>query len=540
MKKDLTLEKQSTTKGFAILSAAGLIIKVISVLYLPFLTIILGEASMGIYAYVYSIYQWLYIITNSGLPSSISKIVSELIATGNYKDAVKSFKISRNLLIIFGLITTLLMFFLAGPITKFMNFPKAAFAVKVLSPALLITGILSAYRGYFQGKGNMSPTALSQVIEHIINVTFSLGCAYFLIKYGIEKGIAGATIGTTLGALIAVVLLIIIYKRHKPAKRNDINNKYFVKYTSRDLLKKILNYSIPMTVCLGLQSAGLLIDAPIVKSRLLYSGFSESVANSLWAWFGSWYTSLINVPIAIIMSLAVAVLPSISELAAVKDNKALENKINYAFRLCFMIAIPAAFGLMSLSGGIYKLFGYNIQAAELMKYGALILILLAILQIQTSILQGIGKIYIVTFYAIIGLIAKVIVNYFLVAVPSINIRGALIGNAVCYIIPVVLNYITINKALKVRIGLFKHSFKPLFASVVMGISAYLLHYVITTLIGNGYLINAVAVLLSISLAVFVYMYSLIIIAGIRKRDLDTLPSKITRRIPKFMLNDMDE
>jgi len=540
MGKDLTLEKQSTTKGFAILSGAALLSKVISILYLPILSKILGVDGIGIYSYVYSIYVWMYIVTNSGLPSAISKIVSELITTGNYKDAVRSFKISRMLLIVFGSITTLLMFILAEPLTSFMNFPKAALAVKVLSPALLITGILSTYRGYFQGIGNMTPTAFSQIVEQIINVSLSIGVSYALIKFGIEAGIAGATTGTTLGALVAGILLITIYKKYSLVDNIDNNKKNTRIYSDKKLLKKILSYSIPMVICLGLQSAGLLIDAPIVKSRLLHIGFGEKLTNSLWGWFASWYTSLINVPIAIVTSLATAVLPAVSGLAAINDRKALKSKINYAFRLCFIISIPSSIGLMSLSTGIYILFGYDVRAAVLMRYGALILVLLSVLQIQTSILQGIGKIYVVTIYAIIGLIAKVIVNYIFTAIPSINIKGALLGNAVCYLLPLILNYITINRYLKIKISLFRHSIKPLFSSIVMGLLAYSVYYFIIIIDINSYIVNLIAVVIAIFVAIFVYLYSLIIIGGIKKKDFDALPSRVFKLIPKFMIDAIKE
>ena len=115
--------------------------------------------------------------------------------------------------------------------------------------------------------------------------------------------------------------------------------------------------------------------------------------------------------ITLITSLAVAVLPSISGLVAVRNREGLEEKINYSFRLCFLIAIRAAVGLISLSKSIYSLFKYDVNSAVLMQYGAVILILMAVVQIQTSIIQGIGKIYLVTLYAILGLAGKIVIMH---------------------------------------------------------------------------------------------------------------------------------
>jgi stage V sporulation protein B len=546
MSKSLILEdKQSTTKGFAILSAAGLLVKILSLLYVPFLRGILGEEGIGIYGVTYNIFVFMYIITNSGIPVAISKMISELIALDNYKDAVKSFKMARSLLFLVGLLMFVLMFILAAPIAKFLNYPRAALAVKVLSPTLLITAVLSSYRGYFQGRGNMTPTAVSQVIEQVMNIIFSLGFAVYLKNsFGLEAGVAGATIGTSVGAFIAVLVLIIFYKRNDKFKVLSRNkNKKVKRYTNKSLFKKLLNYSVPMTICIGLQNLGLIIDPKIIKARLLTINlFDNRLADIRYGWLYQ-YNTLIFVPITIIMSLAVAVLPSISGLAAINDRRALEDKINYSFRLCFIISLPAAFGLMCLSTPIFKLLGYSIDAAILMKYGAVILIFMAVVQVQTSILQGIGKLYVVTLYVIFGLIAKIIVNYIAVAVPSINILGALMGNAVCFLIPLILNYLKINKVLKIKVSLFKHSIKPFIAASVMGVVAYLLHYNLEFLfsfIKTGYLSNAVSTIIAIVVAVFVYLYVMILEGGITRRDLKVLPSKLVRLIPKFMILDMDE
>lgn len=544
MKKSLELNRQSTTKGFAILSIAGLLVKILSILYVPFLRKILGDEGVGIYGAAYNVFVFMYIITNSGIPVAISKLVSELIAVENYQDAVKSFKMSRSLLSVVGLIMSLLMFILAEPLANSMNFPRAALAIKALSPTLVFTALLSSYRGYFQGRGNMTPTGVSQVVEQIFNIIFSLGFAYFLLKsFGLEEGVAGATVGTSVGAFAAVIILKVFYQKYRKFKVPSGYNPLKVKrYSNEKLFKKILNYSIPMTVCIGLQNLGLLIDPKIVKARLMDIGYTQSLADVSYGWLYQ-YNTLIFVPITIIMALAAAILPSISGSAAVNDNESLEGKVNYSFRLCFMISIPAAAGLMSLSIPIFRLLGYNIDAAALMKYGAFILIFMAIVQIQTSILQGVGKLYSVTVYAVIGLIAKIIVNYIAIGKPNINIFGALIGNAICFFIPLILNYLTINKVLKVRISLIKHAIKPLIASFVMGIVAYLLQFNLDftlSLINMGYFSNAIATIVSIAAAVFTYLYVLILTGGITRRDFDILPSKLLKFIPGFMIVDMDE
>ena len=125
------------------------------------------------------------------IPVAISKIVSEFIAVGNYKDAIRSFKIARCFLIVIGIIMSIAMFIFAGSLAKAVHFEKAGLAIVALSPTLIFTAIASSYRGYFQGRGNMTPTAISQICEQVVNTIFTLVFAALLIRYGIEAACAG-------------------------------------------------------------------------------------------------------------------------------------------------------------------------------------------------------------------------------------------------------------------------------------------------------------------------------------------------------------
>jgi len=539
MSESANSNKQSTSKGFAILSAASFMVKLLSLLYVPFLIKILGKEGYGIYTLAYPIFVYMYIITNAGIPVAISKMVSELIAIGNYKDAVKTFKIARFLLLILGLIMSLLMLIFALPLANIAGRSTAKLAIMALAPTILITSVLSAYRGYFQGRGNMTPTAVSQVIEQIANTLFSLVFAAYFIKYGLAAGAAGGTIGTTVGALVAVIYMINAYKKNKVFRVPKGYNKLEIKRLSnKKLIKKLLSYAVPMTICLGLQQAGLLMDVWLVPLRMMDAGITERQGTILWGVLTQ-YTTLIGVPIAIISSLAITILPSISSLMALKDKKAVRNKINYAFRLCFLIAVPSAIGLAVLAKPIIYLIQYDSGVSRLLMYGSVVIILMAVVSIQTSILQGLGKLYLVTFYAVLALIGKVIVNYIFVAIPSFNILGAVMANGVSFLILLMLNHSTINKTLRVRINLFNHSIKPVTASIVMAIVAKVMYgsfNFVLSFVREGYFANAFGILIAMVLAMLAYFFTLVLIGGITKEDLEILPHKITKHISASILS----
>ncbi len=539
MSEQANSKTQSTTKGFAILTAAGFMVKFLSLLYVPFLGKILGENGIGVYASAYNIFTYVYILTNAGIPVAISKMVSELIALGNYKDAVRTFKVARFLLLILGLVMSILMLIFVTPIANATESSTAKLAIMALAPTILLTSVLSAYRGYFQGRGNMTPTAVSQVLEQIANTIFSLVFAACFIKYGVAQGAAGGTIGTSVGALVAVIYMIRFYEKNKvfrvPKGYNQLNIKRF---TTKKIIKKLLGVAIPMTICLGIQQSGLFIDLWLVKSRMISFGMTKVQADILWGVLFK-YTTLINVPIAIISSLAITILPSISSLMALKDKKAVRNKINYAFRLCFLVAVPCAVGLAVLANPVVYLIQYGSGVGRLLIYGSVVIILMAVVSIQTSILQGIGKVYLVTVYAFFGIIGKIITNYIFVAIPSINILGAIMGNAVSFAILLILNYFTINKVLKIKIKLPSLAIKPIIASVVMAIVAKVIYSNIDLLfnfVSKEYIASAIAVLISMCFAIVTYFLTLVLIGGFTKEGLEIFPSKITKLIPKSILS----
>lgn len=530
------MKEQSTFKGFAILSAATMAVKVLSLVYNPFLIQILGgDRTFGIYNATYQIYVFIYVITNAGIPSAISKLISEFAAVQNYRAAIKTFKMSRSILIAVGIVMSGTMFLMAAPLTNFMHFPEAKLSVIALCPAVLFTSIASAYRGYFQGRGNMKPTAVSQVLEQVINTVFSLLFAYIFIKKSVILGCVGATIGTTLGALVSSIYLFIIYNISTNKKENSVGSH---KYKNRQLFNKIIKYSLPITICIGVTNLGTIIDTTNTNNRLLAAGFTLLQAQALSGTLAK-YTTLINVPITIISALAAAVLPAVAKAVALKDRSLAGRKINFGLRLCLIIAIPSAVALTVLSKPIFMLlYARYLDGYKLLLYGSVVLVLMSVVQIQTSILQGIGKLYTVTIYSILGIIIKLVTNYIAIANRNININGALIGSILGFFIPLLLNFRYIKKHLKFKLNMKRMLMKPLISSIFMGVILYfsynLIHNVLQFVV-KGYLNNAIATITAIILGMLSYGFAMLYLKGITSEEIDIFPAAVRRLIPKWLI-----
>lgn len=526
--------QHSVAKGFMVLTISMMSVKVLSVLYTPLLRQILGPSGWGVYSSTYTIFTYIYTIANAGIPVAIAKLVSELEAKGNYKDAVKTFRASRTLLIILGLILTIFTFIWAEPLSKAFNSPESIIATRWLAPALLFTSIMSAYKGYFQGIGNMNTTAISQVGEQILNIIFSLLFAYLLIGKGVSYGAAGGTIGTVVGALAASLYFIWAYRIYSSNHIHKKNELGVNRLSNKRIIKSILKYAFPITISSALQNAGTIVDLKIVKSRLLSTGLTQKIVDIQWGYL-TLYNTLISIPMAIIGALAIALVPAISRVHALDNKKGLRFNIRSSYRVTFMISIPCAVGFGVLSTPILRILGYDNEVSQLLIWGSWVLIPYAITLVQTSILQGIGKVNIVTIFSVVGILAKIVVNYVLVAIPSIGILGAIWGNAACYLLMLLLFQWQINDSIDGKIHLTPCFIKPLIAGLGMGIVTFFSFKFFNGFLGlifNGYILNLLASLISIALSAGAYGVILLSIGGVKKSDLNSLPNKITKLIPK--------
>jgi len=573
------MKKQSVQKGFAILSASGVIIKIISLLYIPLLLSIIGEVGNGFYQAAAQVFVFAYVLTNSGTLNAITKITSEYVARSERKeggsqgrllsnsDALKAFKISRTALAIIGGAISLIMIFLAQPIANAIRFPEIALSIIVIAPSAFITAVVSSYRGYYQGLNNFKPRAVSQVLEQSVNLVASIGLALLGVAiFGFSKGgilmaVAGANAGTTVAALASLVYLMRYSKKNntevevqatcgpdgtathsravhpEELKSVVLREKKFRAHA----LRLFFRYSIPITLAAGLQYAGSIVDMWNTKSRLLVAGFSPDMATQMFGYLAK-YQQLIYVPLIIIIGLASTILPNLSGAHAIDDSKKFRSSLAYAYRWCFIIAIPAAFLMAVLSSQIYQTIKLGL-GSELLLLGSVVTVLMAVSQIQSSVLQGLSKMYLLAGFLLIGIVVKILVNYWLIAIPFFNINGAIIGSILCYIIPVCLNEIYIRRQLRKKMDrplkVLPFAYKPFSSSMIMGFVTYfsylLFHLVSKAIFGEtgigGYFAVALPVILAGVAGALTFLVAMVYFKGFKKVDLDMIPEKLQRFIP---------
>lgn len=535
-------EKSSSNKGFLILSIAGLVSKIISVFYIPILQRILGLSGYGIYQNCYEVFLFAYAVTNLGTQPAIAKVVAELSALGKHEDAIRTLKISKMILALVGGIIAVLLMLLAFPIGNMIGNPEASYGIMMLAPSIFVTSILSSYRGYFQGRSSMKAIAVSQVLEQIINILVSLTCAFFLVKITIAYGSAGGTVGTSVGALVACLYMVYVYKSEQFEEKayEEAEKNHEKRIRTKSIIRKLIRYGLPITLSSGLQNFGSLVDMVNVNSRLAHAGFTLIQSQALYGVLGR-YKTLLSVPLIIVTSLATTVLPAVSAAVALKNKKEVRKNVNFAFRITFIITVPAAVGLSCLAGQVFELLYGTSEGFELMMIGSIVLVIQAIVQIQTTILQSMNKLYYVLVTFCIGIAAKIIANFILVGIPSINILGVVAGNLLWFLIPMILNQRALKQTLRVKISLIRNVTIPLISSLVMGAIVLILEKpsdVFITLSGGGYIVKSCITLFIIAVGGFVYLYLMILLGGIKKSDLDSISGRIYGILPRFLRKSM--
>lgn len=536
------MSKNNFLKGAAVLGIAGIIVKVIGIFFRIPLTRWIGEDGMGYYGSVYPIYTLFLIISTAGIPVAISRMVSERIAVKNYAGAHKVFQISIWLMGALGLASFCIVYFNAGFIeNSILHNPGARLSLEAIAPSLLLVPIMSAYRGYFQGRQNMNPTAISQLFEQLFRVVVGLGLAYFLLDSGYEAVCAGATFGSTAGAAAGLFVVVIIYLLSlNTIKRYIRRNKSHSQLESTSsIVKKILIIAIPITIGASILPLMGAIDASVVMGRLQATGWTHEQANALWGRFSGYCNSLIGLPQVFVQAIAMSLVPAISAGFRLKDLGEVKENMKLAMRTAMIIGFPCAAGMFALAEPILKLLYLTPDtAAEItaavptLRLMCFSIIFMSSLQTLTGILQGIDRQNVPVKNLAIGAAVKLVVTYVCVGIRAINVNGAPLGTIAAYVVATVLNIKDIKKYSGNAFD-FKMTFlKPFIASALMGAAAFASFKLIFLATSS----NTISTLLSIIVGVVVYGALVLSLKVITEDEIRRLPKgdKLVKVLDKFI------
>ena len=522
-----TRGRDSFLKGALILGLAGIIVKIIGAFFRIPLGNLIGAEGMGYYQAAYPVYTLFLTLATAGFPTALAKLVSEKMAIGDYRGAHKVFKVSYTVLAITGFVAFCIFFFGADFIVNdIMKNPGAKRAMLAISPALLFVPIMSAYRGYFQGRREMGHIAISQISEQLFRVVLGITLAYLLMSSvgpnpGPEQGAAGAIMGATIGAIASIIYLIIAYLlKLKIIKREIKTSKKLREESIVKVLEKLLVVAIPITIGASVMPLVNMIDNVIVIRRLVEAGFSQTQANIMFGQLTGMAMAIVNLPAVITVAMSMSLVPTISQAYALGNRFKVIKETKSAIKITLMIVLPAAFGMASLAHPIMKLL-YPSQPSSV---GTILLVLtpcvvfLGLIQSLNGILQGMGKPMIPVICLAIGMIFKVVISYTLTAIPQINVIGSALGTVTAYFVAAILELIYIKKAIKMKLSIKQFVIVPLVIVNIMFLSVKLSFGLTIEALGNN-----LSTVISICVGGVIYLIATLALGGIDKEELLNIP-----------------
>lgn len=479
-------------KGAIILSLGAVICKLIGAVYRIPLTNILGAEGMGLYQMVYPIFTLLLVVATSGVPNAISRLISEKTALGQKDYACKIIRTSAWLMLFIGVLFSLVLFVFSDDLSVMQGNPMTSKAYKVISPSIVIVAMLSVFRGVFQGLGNMTPTAVSQIIEQLVKLVFGLLFAYLLLDKGSEFAVAGALLGITLSELISLVYIGLNYARKKKSLFvNSIDP--FTPKTS-DVVREILRLVCPMTLASSFMPIILVVDSVLLVNLLQASGLSTAEATADYGLYSGVASTIINMPVVVATAVATAIVPLICSLLAKKDFATANKKINSALDSVLVISIPAFLGFLFFGGEIAKFLfpavtnGDNENVVNtLMCMGSMNVLLISIVGLTSACLQCMNKLYAPALGMFIGCLAKIFIS--IVLVGYFGIVAGMIASLVCYLMVACVNLRFLGTEINIS---FANAPVYTLSSVVFVAVAYILRFFLSEMFGVFGTILAIA------------------------------------------------
>jgi len=523
----------------SILAVAGIVVRLIGLVYRIPLIGIIGDEGNGYYTSAFSIYSILLIVSSYSLPTAVSKMVSSRIARGQYCNSVRIYKASLVYAACMGGIAAAAMWFGADLFAGAMKMPYSSYALRTLAPTVWIMAFLGVLRGYFQGTGTMVPTAVSQILEQIVNAAVSIGAAWYLFRegeranlvrggseYSYAFGAAGGTIGTGAGALVAFLFCLLLMASYKVIMRRQCRKDRIGPTERYSRIAGTLTLTIlPIVLSSTVYNISSVLDNFFFGQGMDYFGHGNLIA-AQWGIFGKYHT-LFMIPVAIANALSSSLIPSLSMAVANKDRGQILDKVSTAIRFSMLIAIPATVGLTVLSAPINNLL-FPSKSGELLiqitMAGASAVAFYSLSTVTNAILQGINHMNTPLKNAAISLALHVLLLLIMLYGLKWGIYAVIFSNILFAVFMCILNGISIRNYLDYRQEVRKTFVLPTLCALIMGGAAYGVFAITKKFLPDGRVWLGIQVAAAVAAAVVVYMVCLIKLGAIDEVELYDMPS----------------
>lgn len=553
-------------EGAAILTFGTILVKLIGAVFKIPLGNVIGEAGMGYFSAAYALYLPVYTLSAAGFPSALSRQVAENVAMGRYKDARKVHRVAQRVFLITGILGFIAMSAGGFVYIHFVD-PDSIYSVLTMSPSVFFCCMMASYRGYYEGLRNMTPTAVSQVIEALGKLFIGLGLAVGVMYYGehtfrtagtaygvavntLEQAhiasypyaAAGSLAGIAIGSLLGLIYMVVRHKKRGDEITEEELTASPTPRSSGEILHNFFTIGIPIAMGVLVLNVTQIIDAITIHNRLegidprtlraiygsLLDGVTdEKIPNFLYGAY-NFGINLYNLVPYITQALGVSALPTLAAAWAIHKKSKIHASINSVIKISVLIGFPAGLGICALAGPILELLYPGKPAAviavPMLRVLGVMVLFGALVTPINSMLQAVGRQKVPVYLMLIGASIKLLMNFTLVGIPEINIKGAPIGSITCYIFIVLVSLVILYRRAKIKPDIVTTFLKPLFAAILCALSAWAVNGLLTSLLhSNSRAVSALITVVAILAAVVVYTFVILLIKGMTKDDILMLP-----------------
>ncbi|WFR58678.1 polysaccharide biosynthesis protein [Anaerocolumna sp. AGMB13025] len=522
--------KNSILVQGSILAAAGIMSRIIGLAYRIPMTNMLGAEGSALYASAFTIYNMVLTLSSYSFPLAVSKLISQYSARKEYKNTYIILKTILICAFIIGLTAGSLLYF--GADFFEVKFHRAGLSkpLQILAPAMVVMSVLGVLRGFFQGKNTMLPTAVSQLLEQIVNAFVSIGAIYIFMNNHSASllisayGAAGGVLGTVLGSLAALLLLLFLFVIYSPVFRRQVKRDRHAADITKGTVVKLLVFTVlPIAVSQSIYQIGNLFDNFIYDNINFYKGFAENTADALGVYLNQ-YNLLINVPVAVASAMASSAIPSMIAAFNKGQNREIKEKSGTLIKFNMVIAFPSAVGLAVLAKPVMTLLFPGLHtylglASGLLISGSSAVIFYAYSTITGGILQGINKMKVVLIHSAMSLGVHSLLVTILLLWTNLGIYSLIFGNITLPLMVCVLNYRALSNTMSFKQEVRKSFVFPCLASIIMGIAAGGSYRAVYLLVKS----NLIGVVAAILAGVVIYFFFILIFKCFTKEELEELP-----------------
>lgn len=523
-----------------ILAMASMIVRVIGLLYRAPLTAIIGDEGNGYYGTAYNIYTIILMVSSYSMPSAISKLMAQKLAVGEYRNANRVFRCALTYGVLVGLVGSGLLFFGA----RFLVPDVAVCVLQVFAPTVFLFGILGSMRGYFQARGSMVPTSVSQILEQLANAVVSIAAAWLLMQTAVgadptrraQLGAMGSALGTGAGVLIALLFMVFCFRRSKEGRKAEILSDTTGKEEKyRIFLRDTILVITPFMLSGVIMNLTTSLNQTIYMRMLIdLKGAGETATTTLYGIFSNKAVVISNIPISIATAVSSAIIPGISAAYARRDETGARRQVGNAIRITSIVAIPSAVGLAVLARPITMLMFPQMESLELasslLSLLAVTVIFYSISTITNAALQSIGRMNLPLVSAGIALVVQTVVLVALLRFTDLDVRALVLVSILYSVMIFAVNQYYLRRFLGIRQDVRRDYLQPLVCAALMGAAAKAVYYLVSmaaepmrNLPKGFYFHNLAATAAALLAAVLVYGYTMVRSGTIRRKDLLSMP-----------------